>query len=74
VSTVTIHEAKATLSKLIEKALSGEEIIIARRNKPLVKIVPLVQSATHRKIGSAKGQLTIASDFDAIPPGFEDYL
>ena len=73
-STVTIHEAKATLSKLIEEVLSGEEIIIARRNKPLVKIVPLAHIAAQRKIGSAKGQLTIAPDFDAIPPDFSEYL
>ncbi len=39
--TVTIHEAKAKLSELIEAALSGEEVIIARRKTPLVKIVPL---------------------------------
>ena len=73
-STVTIHEAKATLSRLIEEVLSGEEIIIARRNKPLVKIVPLDSSATIRKIGGAKGMITLASDFDTIPEGFEDYL
>jgi len=63
-NTVTIHEAKGTLFKLIEKALSGEEIIIARRNKPLVKLVAPAHSVTCRKIGSAKGKLTIASDFD----------
>ena len=36
--TVTIHEAKAKLSKLIEEALSGQEVVIARRNKPLVRL------------------------------------
>ena len=53
-STVTIHEAKAHLSALIERSLQGEEVIIARRNKPLVKIVPLEPSQLgERKLGTA---------------------
>lgn len=72
--TVTIHEAKATLSKLIEQALSGQEVIIARRNQPLVKIVPLELSSRGRSLGSARGKVFIADDFDDIPEGFEDYL
>lgn len=73
-NTVTIHEAKATLSKLIEEALSGEEIIIARRNKPLVRLVPLEPGTGIRTLGSAKGKIAISSDFDALPEGFEDYV
>jgi prevent-host-death family protein len=72
-STVTIHEAKATLSKLIEEAISGEEIIIARRNKPLVRLLPLEMGTGMRTIGSAKGKITMSPDFDALPEGFEDY-
>ena len=72
--TVTIHEAKATLSKLIEEALSGQEVVIARRNKPLVRIVPLEQPATRRRIGSARGKISLAPDFDDLPEGFEDYV
>jgi prevent-host-death family protein len=72
--TVTIHEAKAQLSRLIEEALSGQEVVIARRNTPLVRIVPLEQSATRRALGSAKGKITIADDFDDLPEGFEDYV
>jgi len=72
--TVTIHEAKAKLSKLIEEALSGQEVVIARRNKPLVRIVPLEQPATRRTIGTAKGKITLSEDFDDLPEGFEDYV
>jgi len=72
--TVTIHEAKAQLSRLIEEALSGQEVVIARRNKPLVRIVPLEQPATRRTLGTAKGKITIADDFDDLPDGFEDYV
>ena len=72
--TVTIHEAKAPLSKLIEEALSGQEVVIARRNKPLVRIVPLEQPATGRRIGSARGKISLAPDFEDLPEGFEDYV
>jgi prevent-host-death family protein len=73
-SIVQIHEAKAKLSSLIEAALSGEEIIIAKRNRPLVRLVPLNAEETTRKIGRAKGCIHMADDFDEIPEGFEEYL
>lgn len=72
-STVQIHEAKAKLSSLIEAALSGEEIIIAKRHRPLVRLVPLTEEDKARKIGTAKGRIRIAEDFDEIPEGFEKY-
>lgn len=69
-----IAEAKAHLSELVQKAVLGEEIVIARDNKPQVKIVPIKRPAQRRTPGSGKGQvLFIADDFDAIPEGFEDY-
>jgi len=60
-----IYAAKARLSKLIQKALLGEEVIITRNNKPVVKIVPLRPPKRTRKLGTAKGLVTIAPDFDA---------
>jgi prevent-host-death family protein len=70
-----IAEAKAHLSELVQKALHGEEIVIARDNKPQVRIVPLKRPMQKRTPGSGKGQiLFIANDFDAIPAGFEDYV
>lgn len=74
VSKVTIHEAKAKLSSLIEEALSGEDVIIMRRNKPLVRIVALQPEEGTRRIGTARGRVEIAEDFDETPEGFEDYL
>ena len=41
-----IHEAKTQLSKLVERALEGEEVIIARAGKPVVRLVPILQSDT----------------------------
>ena len=66
-----VAEAKAQLSTLVRKALPGEEIIIARDNKPLVKLVPV--AVQQRKPGSARGQVTIAEDFDAPLDDFADY-
>ncbi|NKK75911.1 type II toxin-antitoxin system Phd/YefM family antitoxin [Rhizobium leguminosarum] len=52
---VTIHAAKTNLSKLIDAALSGEQVVIAKGRKPVVKIIPIVQSSF--KIGLLKGQI-----------------
>lgn len=53
---VTIHAAKANLSKLIEAALAGEEVVIAKGDKPVAKLVPIPQGAF--KIGILKESLT----------------
>ena len=71
---VNIHEAKTNLSKLIKKVVSGEEVIIAKGNKPLVKMVLLNGKKPKRTLGSAKGKLKIAKDFDAPLKDFEEYL
>ena len=68
-----IADAKARFSELVQKAMVGDEVIIAKDNKPVVKLVPLVTSGKVRKPGSAKGQIWIAPDFDATPADFEDY-
>jgi prevent-host-death family protein len=69
---VNIAEAKARLSELVEKAASGEEIVIARDHKPVAKLVP-VRTHAPRVPGSAKGEVWIAPDFDEIPDDFQDY-
>lgn len=58
---VTIHAAKTNLSKLIEAALGGEEIVISRGSKPVVRLVPVVPGAF--KIGLLKGKLGTGPDF-----------
>jgi len=67
-----VAEAKAQFSTLVRRALQGEEIIVAKDNTPLVKIVPI--GVVDRKPGSAKGQIRMARDFDATPADFDDYL
>ncbi len=71
---VNIHQAKTNLSKLIKKAVNGEEVIIAKGNVPLVKIVGLASHKPKRKLGSATGFIDIAQDFDEPLEDFEDYI
>lgn len=74
VSKFNIAEAKARFSELVQKAMVGEEVIIAKDNKPVLKLVPLDEARRARKPGSGRGQLLyVAPDFDSTPEGFEDY-
>ena len=59
---VNVSEAKAKLSKLVDMAYHGEEIIIAKNNLPLVKLVSHNPN-TKRKLGLLKGQIKIPDDF-----------
>ena len=65
---VNIHQAKTNFSKLVEKVLDGQEIIISRAGKPVAKLVPYRKSAVSRKLGLMKGKIRIAADFDAPLP------
>lgn len=72
---VTIHEAKTHLSRLVKKALAGEEVIIARGNQPLVKLVVIPEAQGVRRIGGAKGVIQyMAEDFDAPLEAFQEYM
>lgn len=72
---VTVHEAKTHLSRLIQRALAGEEIIIARGQQPLVKLVALPEARRQRRIGHARGViLFMADDFDEPLDEFADYM
>ncbi len=64
---VNIHEAKTHLSRLIQRAAAGEEIIIAKAGTPLVKLVPYVATREARKPGCWRGKVRIADDFDTLP-------
>ncbi|WP_118181199.1 type II toxin-antitoxin system Phd/YefM family antitoxin [Paraburkholderia phosphatilytica] len=69
--TVNIHEAKSQLSRLIEAAVGGEEVVIAKAGTPLVRLVPVDQKPKLR-FGLMKGKIRITEDFDAPLP--EDVL
>jgi prevent-host-death family protein len=69
-----IAEAKAKFSELVEKAMAGEEVVIARANKPLLRVVPYHDRRRRLQPGSARDQiLEIAADFDATPDDFAEY-
>jgi prevent-host-death family protein len=70
---VNIHQAKTHLSRLLERVLLGEEVVIAKAGKPIAKLVPLNTRPKRRIIGSAKGEFTVPDDFnDPLPREIED--
>ena len=62
-----VSEAKAQLSALIEKVLAGEEVIIGKAGKPVVKLVRYQRNEEKRRPGALKGKIKIADDFDELP-------
>ena len=62
--TVNLYEAKTNLSKLVERAAAGEEIVIAKAGRPLARLMPLARRAGPRPLGLLAGQVTVGSDFD----------
>jgi prevent-host-death family protein len=69
-TTVKIHEAKTHLSRLIARAEAGEEIIIARDDKPVVKLTPIESVKRRPQFGSLKGKIPHIPDeffFDPLP-------
>jgi prevent-host-death family protein len=66
--TVNIFEAKTQLSKLIQMAENGEDVIIARAGKPVVRLTKLEPVKRPIRYGLLKGRIHIADDFDAPLP------
>lgn len=64
---VGMHEAKTTLSRLVDAARSGEEVVITRRGEPVVKLEPVNTRPRESMYGSLKGQIKMADDFDELP-------
>ena len=69
-TTFNLYAARTQLSKLVERAAAGEEIVIAKAGKPMAKLVP-IEVRRPRKSGFLKGQISMADDFDEWP---EDIL
>jgi prevent-host-death family protein len=70
---VSVYSARAEFSRLIERALAGEDIVITRRGKPAVRLVPVEQASPRRKPGALKGLLTVPdSFFDPLPDDIID--
>lgn len=71
---VNLYEAKTHLSSVVDEALAGEEIVLARAGKPLVTLVPVRERKPSDYYGIDRGLFTIPDDFDETPEDFADYV
>jgi antitoxin (DNA-binding transcriptional repressor) of toxin-antitoxin stability system len=68
-----MHEAKSKLSQLVERAESGEDIVIARNGKPVARLVPIVTPSSLTTVrGVWRDRVRIAEDFDVLPEDIAD--
>lgn len=65
---INMHEAKTHLSRYVEEAAQGKEIVIAKAGKPVARIAPLVAVKAARKLGLLDGKARIPDDFNAPLP------
>ena len=63
-ATVNIHAAKTNLSKLVDQAAAGEEIVIARAGKPVARLVALEAAPKKRRLGGLQGKMRLPDNFD----------
>lgn len=66
-ATVNLHDAKTHISRLVDRAARGEEIVIARAGKPVARLVALEPKSRKRKLGLYAGRIKLARDFDRLP-------
>lgn len=66
-ASVNMYEAKTQLSRLVERALAGEDVVIARAGRPLVRLVPVEPAEKPHGPGAWRGRVRIAEDFDELP-------
>jgi prevent-host-death family protein len=69
---VNMHQAKTSLSRLVERALAGEEVVIARNGEPLVKLVPIDKAPERRIPGRYKGKIWMSPDFEFTEQEIEE--
>lgn len=66
--TYNVHEAKTQLSKLLKRVSEGQDVYIARAGVPVARLVPVTLPDGERVLGSERGRITFADDFDAPLP------
>ncbi len=73
---VTLEEARERLNALLTEAAKGEEVLIAREDGSIFRILPASTAPGQKRggLGIARGQIRMAEDFDEIPEGFEEYM
>lgn len=68
-----VHEAKTHLSRLLQQAADGEEVVIAKDGEPVARLVAMPQKRV-REMGFAKGQVWMSDDFNETPDEFKEYV
>jgi len=63
-STINVHAAKSQLSRLLDAAAAGEDVIIAKAGKPVARLVPVDARSGPRRLGALAGRLHVPDDFD----------
>ena len=71
---VNIYEAKTHLSAIIDEVIRGEEVVLARAGKPLVRLVRVDDSKPSHAFGMDRGKVKMAADFDRTPADFDEYV
>lgn len=72
---VGMHEAKSQLSRLVDLAEHGEEVIIQRSGRPVARLVALGRRRpVAEAFGSMSGEIELADDFDELPPDFTEHF
>jgi prevent-host-death family protein len=66
--TVNLHAAKTHLSRLVDEAVDGQEIVIAKAGKPMVRLVPVTPNRRRTGYGADRGRIWVSDDFDAPLP------
>jgi prevent-host-death family protein len=66
--TVNLHTAKTHLSRLVDEAAAGQEVVIAKSGKPMVRLVPVTVRGRRTGFGALRGKIRIREDFDAPLP------
>jgi prevent-host-death family protein len=70
----SLPDAKSHLKELVEEAIQGKTILIQSDGEHIVQLVPVPQTKKPRKAGSARGQITMAADFDTPLADFDEYM
>ena len=70
---INIDEAKSNLPDLIDAAINGEEIVIAKDDQHVVRLVPISRTKPRPQFGSARGLISMSDDFDEPLEDFADY-
>lgn len=68
---INLEEAEPSLSHLVDAAVAGENVVLARAGVPLVRLTPVLRAPARRSLGIDQGKIWIADDFDAPMPELE---